>query len=85
MSRVVGSTKEGVSVYDDLDYALGRARSNKSGLGRFVATIVVPENHPIEVGKTMKNRRHYTIYASASEIFALVQGEAIGARDDSDD
>jgi hypothetical protein len=29
----------------------------------------------------MKNRQHYTIYASAGEILALVEGEAIKAED----
>ena len=70
---------EGVSVYDDLDYALTRARRNISGLGRYVARIVVPESEEIEIAKTMKNRHHYTIYASAAEILNLVAGEAIEA------
>jgi len=72
---------EGISVYDDLAYALRRAQRTRGRLGGFVATVVIPGTGGVEVAKTMKNPRHYTIYASASEILALVEGEAIKAED----
>ena len=75
---------EGISVYDDLAYALRRAQRTRGRLGGFVATVVIPDTGGVEVAKTMKNRRHYTIYASASEILALVEGEAIEAEDADD-
>jgi hypothetical protein len=56
---------EGISVYDNLLYALERARRNRTGLGRFVVAIVVPDDGSVEVAKTMRNRHHYTIYARA--------------------
>jgi hypothetical protein len=72
---------EGISVYDDLEYTLERARKTRGRLGAFVATVVIPGTGGVEVAKTMKNRQHYTIYASAGEILALVEGEAIKAED----
>ena len=72
---------EGVSAYDDLAYTLRRAQKNRVRLGGFVVTLVIPHTGGVEVAKTMKNRRHYTIYASAGEILALVEGEVIDAED----
>lgn len=72
---------EGVSVYDDLAYSLRRAQKNRARLGGYVATVVIPDTGGVEVAKTMQNPRHYTIYASAGEILALVEGEAIEAED----
>ena len=72
---------EGISVYDDLAYALRRAQKTRGRLGGFVATVVIPDTGGVEVAKTMKNRQHYTTYASAGEILALVEGEAIKAED----
>lgn len=72
---------EGISVYDNLDYALERARRNSTGLGRFVVAIVVPDDGSVEVAKTMRNRHHYTIYASADRIFELVRDDPIQAID----
>jgi hypothetical protein len=79
---------EGISVYNDLEFTINRARRNKTGLGRYVATIVVPDGAGIEVAKTLKDPRHYTIYASGDQILALVHGEtirAIGHHDDESD
>lgn len=70
---------EGVSVYDNLDYALERARTNKTGLGRFVVAIVVPDDARLEVAKTMRNRHHYTMYASADQLLDLIQGNPMRA------
>jgi hypothetical protein len=72
---------EGVSVYDDLAYTVRRAQRTRARLGGFVATVVIPDHGGVEVAKTMRDRRHYTIYASATEILALVEGEAIEAED----
>jgi hypothetical protein len=71
----------GISVYDDLAYALRRAQRTRGRLGGFVATVVIPDTSGVEVAKTMQNPRHYTIYASAGEILALVEDEAIKAED----
>jgi hypothetical protein len=70
---------EGISVYDNLDYALERARRNRTGRGRLVVAIVVPDDGSVEVAKTMRNRHHYTIYASAERTLELVRGEPIQA------
>ena len=76
---------EGVSVYDNLDYALHRARTNRTGLGRFVATIVIPDDGSIEVAKTMRNRHHFTVYADADQMLALVRGRPVSAAMRSED
>lgn len=70
---------EGVSVYDNLDYALARARTNTTGLGRFVVAIAVPDDGSIDFAKTMRNRRHYTIYASGVPLLALVRDVSVPA------
>ena len=76
---------EGVSVYDNLDYALQRARTNRTGLGRFVVTIVIPDDGSIEVAKTMRNRHHFTIYAGPEQMLALVRGRPVRAEERSED
>ncbi len=83
--RYLREGAEGVSVYDDLDYALQHARRNRTGLGRFVATIVIPDDGSIEVAKTMRNRRLFTVYAGPEQILELVQGRPIHAEGRSED
>lgn len=68
----------GISVYDNFDYALRRAERNRSGLGRFVATLAVPSNGGVRFAKTF-GRHHYTIYGDAESLLALVRGPAIPA------
>jgi hypothetical protein len=63
--------------YDNLEYALERARRNRCGLGRFVIKVVIPDDESVEIAKTMKNRHHYTVYAEAERILELVDGESV--------
>jgi hypothetical protein len=72
---------EGISVYDDLEYALNRARKNRSNLGRYVVTMIVPNDGSIEVRQTGRPP-HHTIYAKGSRAMALVRGETISAFDE---
>lgn len=83
--RYLREWAEGVSVYDNLDYALQRARRNRTGLGRFVVTIVIPDDGSIEVAKTMRNRHHFTIYAGPEQMLALVRGRTVRAEGRSED
>ena len=39
---------EGISVYDDQDFAIKRARANNTGLGRFVVPMTLPDDASIE-------------------------------------
>jgi hypothetical protein len=74
----VAEWDRGVSVYDNLAYALRRAERNKSGLGRFVATLVVPDDGRVRFAKTF-GRHHFTIYADSETLLALVRGPIIAA------
>ena len=71
--RYVREWAEGVSVYDSLEYALGRARANRTGLGRFVATIALPDDGSVDFAKTMRNRHHFTIYENADLLLPLIK------------
>lgn len=62
----------GISIYDDLEYALRRALRNRSGLGRFVARLIVPADGSVEFAKTF-GRHHYTVYGDPGDLIALVR------------
>ena len=68
----------GVSVYDNLAYALLRAQRNRTGLGRFVATIVFPDDGSVRFAKTF-GRHHFTIYEPPEKLLLFVRGPAISA------
>jgi hypothetical protein len=68
----------GISVYDNLAYALRRAERNRTGLGRFVATLVVPDDGSVRFAKTF-GRHHFTIYGEPENLLALVRGPVIAA------
>jgi hypothetical protein len=75
---------EGISVYKSRDFALKRARHNKSELGRFVAPLLLPEDSGVKVRQTTKDRRHYTLYASGELALAFVCGPTIYALEQDD-
>jgi hypothetical protein len=63
-------------VYDNLAYALRRAERNRTGLGRFVATLVIPDDGSVRYAKTF-GRHHFTIYEEPETLLALVDGPVI--------
>jgi hypothetical protein len=68
----------GISVYDNLAYALRRAERNRTGLGRFVAPLVVPDDGSVRFAKTF-GRHHFTIYGDPETLLVLVRGPVIAA------
>ncbi len=68
----------GISVLDDLNVAIRRARNNRTELGRYVATLLIPDDGTIRVRQTA-GRHHFTIYASGQRVLDLVQGATIHA------
>jgi hypothetical protein len=68
---------EGVSVYDDLEWASAKALQNRLLLGDHVAVVCVPLDGSVEFAQTTRDRHHFTIYAAADRILELVQGSAI--------
>lgn len=68
----------GVSVYDNLDFALRRAQRNRTGLGRFVATIAIPDDGSVRFAKTF-GRHHFTIYETPERLLSFVRGPAVSA------
>ncbi len=67
---------EGISVYDDLAYAIERAVKLRLQLGRYVIAVEVPENAGFDVAQTTRDPRHYTLYASAERLVGMVQKPA---------
>lgn len=65
-------------MYDNLAYALRRAARNRTGLGRFVVTLVVPDDGSVKFAKTF-GPHHYTIYGDAEALLALARGPIIAA------
>ena len=74
----VAEWDRGISVYDNLAYALRRAERNRTGLGRFVATLVVPDDGSVRFAKTF-GRHHFTVYGDPETLLALVRGPVIAA------
>jgi hypothetical protein len=70
--------ERGISVYDNLAYALRRAERNRTGLGRFVATLVVPDDGSVRFAKTF-GRHHFTIYGEPENLLALIREPVIAA------
>ncbi|MFN8591042.1 MAG: hypothetical protein U0031_06210 [Thermomicrobiales bacterium] len=70
--------ERGISVYDNLSYAQRRAARNQTGLGRFVATLIVPDDGSVKCAKTF-GPHHYTIYGEPEALLALVRGPVIAA------
>lgn len=68
----------GVSVYDNFAYALRRAQRNRTGLGRFVATIAFPDDGSVRFAKTF-GRHHFTIYEPPERLLLFVGEPAISA------
>ena len=69
--------REGISVYDDLGYALDAARKLRGRLGAFVVLIEIPPNGPASYQKTMANPRHFTVYGSPEMLRSLVRCDAV--------
>jgi hypothetical protein len=62
-----------ISVFDDLDYTIGKARQHPK-IGTHIAKLEIPDDGSIEVAKTMDDPHHYSIYAPAEQIIELVVG-----------
>jgi hypothetical protein len=73
---------EGVSTFDDLAYAIERAIQNRLLLGRYVATLLVPDDGSTEIAQTTRDRHHYSIYAPAEKLLSLVQESPIEVKED---
>jgi hypothetical protein len=75
----------GVSVYDSLDAAIARARTARFRLGRWIVVLAVPGGAKIRLRKTGKDEHHFTMFASAEDLIALVTGSSIYVWDEGDD
>jgi hypothetical protein len=68
--------EEGVSVWDNAEFAMVKARQIAFSRGRFLATLLVPDDGSIEIAKTF-GPHHYTINSGGPEsILSLVVGSA---------
>jgi hypothetical protein len=67
----------GVSVYDDFDAACAVAVKIRYGPGSFIAEIVLPLDHGLEVVQTGRDEHHYTIYAEAEILLGYVNTPAV--------
>lgn len=66
---------EGISVYDDFDQACEVAASIQYRRGSYLVTLSIPAELGIEVIQTGRNAHHFTIYADAVRLLALVVGD----------
>jgi hypothetical protein len=67
---------EGISVFDDLDHAIDKAR-RAPALGRYVVTLDIPPDSGVEFQQTFRDRHHYTIYAQGERLLQYVVGSPI--------
>jgi hypothetical protein len=76
-SRHPRECAEGVSVWDDPEVAIAKARAINFKRGSFLATLLVPEDGRVEFARTM-GPHHVTIYYGSPEsILALMKGPAV--------
>ena len=75
--------RRGVSVYQDIAYAIRRARNTRFRLGSYVVPVCIPEDSDIEFRQAF-DRRHYTIYAKGAQALELVCGPAVAAKEHDD-
>ena len=55
----------GVSMYDSLEAAVGKARS-VAGLGSFIARVEIPDDADVRIEQTGREREHHTVWAPAA-------------------
>lgn len=68
---------EGISVYDDFDQACEVAASIQYLRGPYLAILSIPAELGIEVTQTGRNARHFTVFADAERLLALVVGDPV--------
>jgi hypothetical protein len=74
--RYVREWSNSISVYDDYDHAVERAAANRFLLGDRIATLEIPDDR-FEIAQTTRDRRHFSIYASAENIIRFVSGPIV--------
>ncbi len=67
---------EGVSVYDSVDYACELAAAGGYRIGSYIAKISLPAGHGLDIVQTGRDKHHYTIFADAATLLALVREPA---------
>ena len=72
---------EGGSVYDDLQFAMERARKARFMLGRYVVAVRIPDDSTVEIRQTTRNPRHYTMYGPPDRLLALTDSDPISVMD----
>jgi hypothetical protein len=80
--RHVREWSEGVSVFDDRDALIEVMRDTAFQRGRFIATLVIPDESDVEIRKTFRNPHHYTIYARPEMLSSFVTGPLHEVDDD---
>ncbi|MBA2597223.1 MAG: hypothetical protein H0V00_11435 [Chloroflexia bacterium] len=65
---------EGISVYDDFERVCAVARKFGFRAGSYVVKIVIPEDAFLEFRQTFDDPHHFTIYARAQRVMALIEG-----------
>ncbi len=68
---------EGISVYDNRDYAVRMAIRAEGKFGVFVVPLNVPDDGTMECRQTGRNKRHHTIYGHPEELLQIVAGKAV--------
>ena len=63
--------EDGVSVYDDLEHLRGKARAIR-GLGRWIATLDIPDDAGIPIEKTLDDPHHFTLWGEPDELLRFV-------------
>ena len=63
-----------MSVFDDRDALIQIMRDTGFQRGRFIATLVIPDDIEIEIAKTFRNPHHYTIYARPDILARYIEG-----------
>lgn len=74
---------EAISVFDDFDHAVKRARLNRGVLGEYIVRITVPDDGTIEFRQTTRDRHHYSVYSTPDRLIKMADelGVFVGTED----
>jgi hypothetical protein len=68
---------DGISVWDNVETAIAKARETKFRRGSFIATLWVPDDGTVEFAMTIKPHHATIYYGSPESILALMNGPAV--------
>jgi hypothetical protein len=75
--KLIRQWSRGISVYDDLNHAIGQVRLYQFKLGHRIVMLRIPASAAIECEQWTTDLHHYTLYGEPKQLLRLVVGTPI--------